>query len=187
MVKPRLPFNFLLIIVIVIALMGIVSNGSSVGVNWGTMASHQLPPEKVVEMMKANGFVKVKLFEADPNILEALTGTDIEVMLAIPNYMLMELSQDSGLAVSWVEENVTNYFYTGGVNIKLSTKFHLCFCRKFCLIEIFIIFFLLLIWERGFEPRTSYLARSLEYHLNQKLSVSIVSIEIAAMVVIFKS
>lgn len=144
MVEPRLPFNFLLIIVIVIALMGIVSNGSSVGVNWGTMASHQLPPEKVVEMMKANGFVKVKLFEADPNILEALTGTDIEVMLAIPNYMLMELSQDSGLAVSWVEENVTNYFYTGGVNIKLSTKFHLCFCRKFCLvvsIEIFIMFF----------------------------------------------
>ncbi|KAK2978225.1 hypothetical protein RJ640_024258 [Escallonia rubra] len=86
--------------------------------NWGTMANHQLPPKKVVKMMKDNGFNKVKLFEADEKILGALIGTDIEVMLAIPNYMLQDMSRDPGVAVSWVDANVTSYCYTGGVKIK---------------------------------------------------------------------
>ncbi|CAI9766561.1 unnamed protein product [Fraxinus pennsylvanica] len=95
-----------------------VSEGSSIGVNWGTMATHQLPPESVVQMMKDNGFGKVKLFEADDKILQALAGTDIEVMIAIPNYMLEQMSQDPDAAASWVEANLTAYSYSGGVNIR---------------------------------------------------------------------
>ncbi|GAB2300390.1 hypothetical protein Dimus_034432 [Dionaea muscipula] len=91
---------------------------STIGVNWGTMATHQLPPEMVVEMLTNNGFNKLKLFEADEKILEALIGTDIEVMLAIPNYMLGEMSDDPDAAASWVDANVTTYLYHGGVNIK---------------------------------------------------------------------
>ncbi|KAF5197683.1 Glucan endo-1,3-beta-glucosidase [Thalictrum thalictroides] len=82
------------------------------------MATHQLPPEMVVQMLKDNGINKVKLFEADNKILNALAGTDIEVMLAIPNYMLAEMSGDNGVAAYWVEENVTQYTYNGAVNIK---------------------------------------------------------------------
>ncbi|XP_019092289.1 PREDICTED: glucan endo-1,3-beta-glucosidase 8-like, partial [Camelina sativa] len=94
------------------------SNTSSVGVNWGTMASHQLPPENVVKMLQDNGFTKLKLFEADQNILDALIGSDIEVMIGIPNRFLKEMAQDTAVANSWVEENVTAYSYNGGVNIK---------------------------------------------------------------------
>ncbi|GAB4832938.1 hypothetical protein Ancab_006958 [Ancistrocladus abbreviatus] len=82
------------------------------------MATHQLPPDMVVEMLKNNGFDKLKLFEADERILDALVGTDIEVMLAIPNYMLEEMSEDPDAAASWVDANVTSYNYNGGVNIK---------------------------------------------------------------------
>ncbi|KAM7512783.1 hypothetical protein LguiB_011658 [Lonicera macranthoides] len=92
--------------------------GGGVGVNWGTMATHRLPAEKVVEMMKENGIEKVKLFEADDEILGALIGSGIEVMLAIPNFMLEEMSKDPAAAVAWVDANVTTYFYNGGVNIK---------------------------------------------------------------------
>ncbi|KAM3283430.1 glucan endo-1,3-beta-glucosidase 8-like [Capsicum chacoense] len=91
----------------------------SVGVNWGTMATQQLPANSVVEMLMENGFNKVKLFEADEVILNALIGTDIEVMIAIPNYMLMDFSSDdSTYADSWVEANVTAYAYAHGVNIR---------------------------------------------------------------------
>ncbi|CAN4114682.1 unnamed protein product [Withania somnifera] len=90
----------------------------SVGVNWGTMATHQLPANSVVKMLIENGFNKVKLFEADEVILNALVGTDIEVMLAIPNYMLKDLSSDSSFATSWVEVNVSAYAYTNGVKIR---------------------------------------------------------------------
>lgn len=91
---------------------------SAVGVNWGTMASHELSPEKVVRMLETNGFTKLKLFEADERILNALIGTDIEVMLGIPNHMLKKMSEDIDYAASWVEANVTTYKYKGGVNIK---------------------------------------------------------------------
>ncbi|KAF6175624.1 hypothetical protein GIB67_022626 [Kingdonia uniflora] len=106
------------LLIMILTWMTIISNGVSIGVNWGTMATHQLPPEIVVEMLKSNGFNKVKLFEADYKILTALIGSDIEVMLAIPNVMLEEMCADFGAAAYWVEENVTKYTFNGGVNIK---------------------------------------------------------------------
>ncbi|XP_049359259.1 glucan endo-1,3-beta-glucosidase 6-like isoform X2 [Solanum verrucosum] len=90
----------------------------SVGVNWGTMASHQLAAESVVKMLKENGFDKVKLFEADDKILSALIGSDIEVMLAIPNYMLQDMSTNPEMAASWIDANVSTYAYTHGVKIR---------------------------------------------------------------------
>ncbi|KAJ8436874.1 hypothetical protein Cgig2_004369 [Carnegiea gigantea] len=101
-----------------LAMAAMFFRGVSVGVNWGTMATHKLPPEKVVQMLKNNGFDKLKLFEADDRILQALIGTQIEVMLAIPNYMLAEMSESPDAAAVWVQGNVTTYFYSGGVNIK---------------------------------------------------------------------
>ncbi|ERN11606.1 hypothetical protein AMTR_s00022p00188990 [Amborella trichopoda] len=89
-----------------------------VGVNWGRMASRELPPEMVVQMILNSGFKKVKLFDADPTALRALLGTHLEVMLAVPNYMLQPITTDAQLAYHWVAQNVTRYAYHGGVNIK---------------------------------------------------------------------
>ncbi|KAG4930222.1 hypothetical protein JHK82_047290 [Glycine max] len=94
------------------------SCGSGVGVNWGTMATHKLPPNKVVKMLQENRIDKLKLFDAEEWIMAALMGTDIEVMLAIPNNMLEEMSRNPQVADSWVYENVTGYMYPGGLNIK---------------------------------------------------------------------
>lgn len=107
-------------LVVVVVFMAMVSTSSGVGVNWGTLSSHQIPPGKMVKMLKDNGFTKLKLFEADEWILAALLGTHIEVMVAIPNRMLEEMSENPKAATSWVEANVTGYLYTGGVNIKFS-------------------------------------------------------------------
>jgi len=104
---------------LIIFLTIISSSSAWVGVNWGTMTTHQLPPKKVVKMLKDNGFRKLKLFDADDTILTALMGTDIEVMVAIPNVMLSKISNSPKDADSWVYENVTAYLFRGGVNIKL--------------------------------------------------------------------
>ncbi|KAK2645778.1 hypothetical protein Ddye_020973 [Dipteronia dyeriana] len=111
-------YGHFLFVFLAFTIMLVVSEGTGVGVNWGTMTSHHLPPEKVVEMLRENGIKKLKLFEADEKILGALIGTEIEVMVAIPNYMLEQMSQDSGAADSWIYANVTSYHYHGGVNIK---------------------------------------------------------------------
>nr|DAD30179.1 TPA_asm: hypothetical protein HUJ06_031647 [Nelumbo nucifera] len=87
------------------------------GVNWGTMATHKLPPDTVVQMLKDNGIKKVKLFDADQSTMSALAGTEIEVMVAIPNDQLAVMN-DYDRAKDWVKRNVTRYIFNGGVNIK---------------------------------------------------------------------
>ncbi|XP_009793269.1 glucan endo-1,3-beta-glucosidase 8-like [Nicotiana sylvestris] len=87
------------------------------GVNWGTMASHPLEPKIVVQMLKENGIKKVKLFDADKTSMNALAGTDIEVMVAIPNDQLLTMT-DYDRAKDWVRRNVTRYNIKSGVNIK---------------------------------------------------------------------
>ncbi|KAJ9538786.1 hypothetical protein OSB04_031519 [Centaurea solstitialis] len=126
-----IPSQFVITVVVLLLLMAMamavdcssssdsdLNSGVGVGVNWGTMSSHQLPAEQVVEMMKENGFKKVKLFEAERRIMEALIGSDIEVMVAIPNFMLLDMSQDPSYADYWVDDNITTYAYPGGVDIK---------------------------------------------------------------------
>ncbi|KAL8527915.1 hypothetical protein ACS0TY_005649 [Phlomoides rotata] len=106
------------LISVIMMMMRWVATLGSMGVNWGTMATHQLAAHSIVDMLKDNGFQKVKLFDADDGILEALCGTDIEVMIAVPNYMLREMSLDPFAAISWVEANLSAYAYPGGVNIR---------------------------------------------------------------------
>lgn len=94
------------------------------GVNWGTMASHKLPPKTVVQMLKDNNINKVKLFDADETTMSALAGSGLDVMVAIPNDQLKVMGSYDR-AKDWVRKNVTRYNFNGGVNITL-VSFSLC-------------------------------------------------------------
>lgn len=98
-------------------LMLFFNMASGLGVNWGTMASHRLDPELVVKMLQDNGINKVKLFDADDWTVSATQGTNMELMLGIPNDMLQWIADDYHNAKEWVSENVTEYL-TDGINIK---------------------------------------------------------------------
>ncbi|KAF6149488.1 hypothetical protein GIB67_011389 [Kingdonia uniflora] len=75
-------------------------------------------PTTVVQMLKDNKIDKVKLFDADSWTVNALAGTGMEVMVAIPNDQLSHFSKDFDNAKDWVKENVTKHLYKGGVDIK---------------------------------------------------------------------
>ncbi|KAF7040471.1 hypothetical protein CFC21_050372 [Triticum aestivum] len=88
------------------------------GVNWGTLATRRLPPKVMAQLLKDNGFKKVKIFDADETTMMGLAGTGIETMIAVPNDMLAAVAADYRRAKEWVKMNVTKYDYHGGVNIK---------------------------------------------------------------------
>ncbi|XP_077233063.1 O-Glycosyl hydrolases family 17 protein [Tasmannia lanceolata] len=92
-----------------------VSRVGAIGINWGTSSSHPLPPSKVVKLLQANNITRVKLFDADPQVVESLSGSGINVMVGIPNAMLKSLSSSKKVAESWVHDNITRYFSNGGV------------------------------------------------------------------------
>ncbi|PON65619.1 Glycoside hydrolase [Parasponia andersonii] len=102
--------GFLLISLLVNSVVGI-------GVNWGTQATHPLPPATVVKMLRDNGIQKVKLFDANTTILNALRNSGIQVMVGIPNDMLSSLASGVNVAENWVSKNVSSHV-SNGVDIR---------------------------------------------------------------------
>lgn len=94
----------------------LVGLASGIGVNWGTQSTHPLGPSTVVQMLRDNRIQKVKLFDADPNILEALKKSGIQVMVGIPNDMLYTLATNGQAAERWVSKNVSAHI--SGVDIR---------------------------------------------------------------------
>ncbi|KAL9224166.1 hypothetical protein vseg_000229 [Gypsophila vaccaria] len=96
----------------------LIAGGLGLGCNWGTRATHPLPPKIVVNLLKDNGFKKVKLFEADHGALKALGNSGIEVMVGIPNDLLEPLAGSVEAAINWVNQNVSEYVTSAGVDIR---------------------------------------------------------------------
>jgi hypothetical protein len=91
---------------------------AALGVNWGTNSINPMPPGYLVKMLQQNNITKVKLFDADYHVVSSMAGTGIEVMVAAPNDMLYNLATDPNAAPNWVKENVTQFLFNGGVNIR---------------------------------------------------------------------
>ncbi|CAI0395169.1 unnamed protein product [Linum tenue] len=103
--------------VAVVLLLAAVDVVHGVGVNWGTQATHPLPPATVVRMLKDNGIQKVKLFDTNSSALNALRGSGIQVMVGIPNDMLEALSRSKQAAENWVAKNLSSHL-SNGVDIR---------------------------------------------------------------------
>lgn len=109
-------YIFVTIFLIFILSRRLVVDGLSC--NWGTRANHPLPANIVVNLMKENGFDKVKIFEADPWAMQALGRSGIQVMVGIPNEMLASLASSVRAAEEWVSQNVSYYLSQKGVDIR---------------------------------------------------------------------
>ncbi|XP_021686277.2 glucan endo-1,3-beta-glucosidase 9 [Hevea brasiliensis] len=128
-------FRFLFLFLATVCTLG--STVVAIGVNWGTTTSHPLPPPKVVELLKSNNISKVKLFDADPLVLQALSGSNIGVTVGIPNAMLKSFNSSKKAAESWVHDNVTRYFSSGSSGVRIEyvaigdEPFHLSYSEQF--------------------------------------------------------
>ncbi|XP_008781699.1 glucan endo-1,3-beta-glucosidase 6-like [Phoenix dactylifera] len=97
----------------VVSWLCLVGFVSGIGANWGTQASHPLPPNTVVQMLRDNGFQKVKLFDPEDSAMSALSKSQIQVMVGIPNEMLAGLASSMKVAENWVSKNISSYIKDG--------------------------------------------------------------------------
>lgn len=109
------------VVVSLFSLISMVCTVSGIGANWGTQATHRLPPDTVVRLLKQNGIQKVKLFDADYDTLRSLSRSEIEVMVGIPNDMLASLASSVKAAEKWVTKNVSTHISSNNVNIRYVT------------------------------------------------------------------
>ncbi|KAL9316146.1 hypothetical protein ACSQ67_017147 [Phaseolus vulgaris] len=87
-----------------------VSDGGSIGVNYGRIANNLPSAVKVVQLLKSQGLNRVKVYDTDPAVLRALSGSGIKVTVDLPNMQLFAAAKAPSFASSWVERNVVAYY-----------------------------------------------------------------------------
>ena len=126
--SPMLSKSVVAVFFLIILLYGnLFIEVEGIGVNWGSQASHPLPPATVVRLLRENGIQKVKLFEADSQILRALSRSGIQVMVGIPNDLLAPIAGSVAVAERWVSQNVSAHVSSNGVDIRfvlMTLKLH---------------------------------------------------------------
>lgn len=81
-----------------------------IGVNYGRIADNLPSADKVVQLLKTQGITRVKLYDADSVVLNALAGSSISVVVALPNELLSSAAGGQSYTDTWVQSNVAKYY-----------------------------------------------------------------------------
>ncbi|XP_018844180.2 probable glucan endo-1,3-beta-glucosidase A6 [Juglans regia] len=81
-----------------------------VGVNYGQLGNNLPSPSRSVELIKSLKAKRVKIYDANPEILKALKNTDIQVSIMVPNQLISNISHNQTLADQWVLSNVVPFY-----------------------------------------------------------------------------
>ncbi|OMO87907.1 Glycoside hydrolase, family 17 [Corchorus capsularis] len=80
--------------------------GGTIGVNYGTVANNLPPPAEVAHFLLESTVInRVRLFDANPDILKAFAHTGIAVTVTVPNDQIPRLTK-LNFAQQWVEDNI---------------------------------------------------------------------------------
>ncbi|NP_001311736.1 glucan endo-1,3-beta-glucosidase precursor [Nicotiana tabacum] len=82
---------------------------SNIGVCYGKIANNLPSEQDVINLYKANGIRKMRIYNSDTNIFKSLNGSNIEIILDVPNQDLEALA-NSSIANGWVQDNIRSHF-----------------------------------------------------------------------------
>ncbi|KAJ8432147.1 hypothetical protein Cgig2_006849 [Carnegiea gigantea] len=83
------------------------SSSGQIGINYGRIANNLPPPEKVVQLLKTQNLTRIKLYDSDPNILSAFSGSPIfSLTVALPNENLSSAASSPSYTDSWVRTRI---------------------------------------------------------------------------------
>ena len=85
------------------------ADAGSIVVNYGRIANNLPSATKVVSLLKSQGLDRVKVFDSDPAVLKALSGTGIKVIVDLPNELLFAAARSKSFTSTWIEKNVAAY------------------------------------------------------------------------------
>ncbi|OEL37776.1 Glucan endo-1,3-beta-glucosidase, acidic isoform [Dichanthelium oligosanthes] len=78
----------------------------SIGVCYGVNGDNLPPANEVVQLYQSNGINLMRIYFADTNALKALSGSNIGLIMDVPNDQLGSIASDPNNAANWVRDNI---------------------------------------------------------------------------------
>ncbi|CAA6657594.1 unnamed protein product [Spirodela intermedia] len=89
---------------------------SFIGVNYGEVANNLPPPADTAKLLQSTSISKIRLYGANPAVIQALAGTNISLVIATANGDIPSLAGDPSAAAAWVAANVLPYFPASAIS-----------------------------------------------------------------------
>ncbi|XP_048331504.1 glucan endo-1,3-beta-D-glucosidase [Ziziphus jujuba] len=80
-----------------------------VGINYGTLGNNLPSPKKVAQLLQSTLINKVKIYDTNPEILEAFSNTGIDLIVAVENYHVSNISSDVSAADEWFAARIAPF------------------------------------------------------------------------------
>ncbi|XP_031113082.1 glucan endo-1,3-beta-glucosidase 14-like [Ipomoea triloba] len=85
------------------------SQSIGVGINYGQIANNLPSHSRVAMLLRSLNIRRVKLYDADPNVLSAFSNSEVEFVIGLGNEYLQKMS-DPMQAQAWIQQHVQPYY-----------------------------------------------------------------------------
>ncbi|KAI3727589.1 hypothetical protein L6452_16206 [Arctium lappa] len=98
-----------LLLVLLLLSLSLHITESQIGVCYGLLGNNLPSPPDVIRLYNSRNIRRMRIYDPNQSILQALSGSNIELMLGVPNSDLQYVASSRDNARDWVRRNVVNF------------------------------------------------------------------------------
>ncbi|KAL6009405.1 hypothetical protein ACLOJK_022634 [Asimina triloba] len=106
----RLSLLLLLPLLICVTPLSAVPVARNMGINYGQLGNNLPSPAHSIALVQSLKAHRVKIYDANHTILSALSHTNLQVSIMVPNNLIPNLSSDPSFAHRWIASNLLPFY-----------------------------------------------------------------------------